>query len=174
MVLLVVDAQKLITTDKLYRFEDFVSNVEALIRTARENDIEVIFIRHDDGEGKPLTKGTEGFEIYERFRPLDGEKIVDKTVNSPFRDTGLLQYLDSNDEDTLIVAGLQTDYCIDATVKCGFEYGFEIIVPAFANSTFDNAFMSAAESYRYYNEFMWKNRYARCISIDETLELMKK
>ncbi len=174
MVLMVVDAQKLITTDKLYRFDEFVINVETLIRTARENDIEVIFVRHDDGEGKPLTKGTGGFEIYERFRPLEGEKIIDKTVNSPFRDTGLLHYLDSYDEEALIVAGLQTDYCIDATVKCGFEYGFEIIVPAFCNSTFDNEFMSAEATYRYYNEFMWKNRYAKCISLEETLELMRK
>ncbi|MGO0807248.1 cysteine hydrolase, partial [Clostridioides difficile] len=22
------------------------------------------------------------------------------------------------------MAGLQTDYCIDATIKCGFEHGF--------------------------------------------------
>lgn len=174
MVLLVVDAQRLITTDKLYRFEEFVSNVETLIRTARENDIEVIFVRHDDGEGKPLTKGTDGFEIYDRFRPLDGEKIVDKTVNSPFIETGLLNYLDSVDVETLIVTGLQTDYCIDATVKCGFEHGFEVIVPAFANSTFDNEFMSAEDTYRYYNEFMWNGRYARCLSMEETLSLMRK
>ncbi len=174
MILLVVDAQKLITTDKLYRFDEFAINVETLIRTARKNDIEVIFIRHDDGEGKPLSKGTEGFEIYERFLPLDGEKIIDKTVNSPFRETELLHYLDSCDEETLIVTGLQTDYCIDATVKCGFEHGFEIIVPAYANSTFDNEFMSAEDTYRYYNEFMWNRRYARCISMEETLKLMRK
>ena len=35
----------------------------------------------------------------------------------------------------MIVVGLQTEYCIDAAVKCGFEHGFEIIVPKESNST---------------------------------------
>lgn len=174
MVLLIVDTQKLITNEKLYRFEALVTNIRTLIHTARQNDIEVIYIRHDDGIGKPLTKGTDGFEIYKAFAPTEGERIFDKTVNSPFYDTGLLEYLKSKGETELIVAGLQTDYCIDATVKCGLEHGFKLYVPAYANSTFDNAFMTAEETYRYYNEFMWNGRYAECVSMEEILQKMEK
>lgn len=173
MVLLIVDTQKLITNEKLYRFEALVANIRTLIHTARQNNIEVIYIRHDDGEDKPLTKGTDDFEICEAFAPNEGEMIFDKTVNSPFRDTGLLEYLKSKGETELIVAGLQTDYCMDATVKCGFEYGFKVYVPAYTNSTFDNAFMTAEETYRYYNEFMWNGRYAECISMEKMLGIMK-
>lgn len=174
MVLLIVDAQKLIMNEKLYRFEKLVTNIRTLIHTARKNNIEVIYIRHDDGEGKPLTKGMDCFEIYEAFAPNEGEKIFDKTVNSPFRDTGLLEYLKSKGETELIVAGLQTDYCIDATVKCGFEHGFKVYVPTYTNSTFDNAFMTAEETYRYYNEFMWNGRYAECVSMEEMVKRMEK
>lgn len=173
MVLLVVDAQKLITNKELYNFDLFVSNVKELIKTARENSIEVIYVRHDDGIGQELTKGMDGFEIYEEFEPGKDEKIFDKTVNSPFRDTGLLEYLTGKQVKQIIVAGLQTDYCIDATVKCGFEHGFDVIVPEGTNSTFDNQYMSAKETYDYYNRFMWKGRYANCISMEEALELMK-
>lgn len=63
----------------------------------------------------------------------------------------------------MVVVGLQTDYCIDATIKCGCEHVFKMLVPENANSTFDNAFMSAETSYKYYNEFIWKDRYAKCI-----------
>ena len=172
MVLLIVDTQKLITNERLYKFEELITNIRTLLHTARQNNIEVIYIRHDDGEGEPLTKGTDGFEIYEVFTPAKGEKVFDKNVNSPFRDTGLLEYLKSKSEAELIVAGLQTDYCIDATVKCGFEHGFRIYVPAHANSTFDNAFMTAEETYQYYNEFMWNGRYAECVSMEEMLKMM--
>ena len=172
MVLLVVDAQKAITNNKLYHYDLFVSNVKALIERARQNHIEVIYIRHDDGVGHELTKGNDGFEIYEEFEPMNNEKIFDKTVNSPFKESGLLEYLDSKGERQLIIAGLQTDYCIDATVKCGFEHGFKIIVPENANTTVDNQFMSAEASYEYYNTFIWKNRYAKCLSIDEVLDMM--
>ncbi|WP_298770094.1 cysteine hydrolase family protein [uncultured Fibrobacter sp.] len=174
MVLLIVDTQKLIMNERLYRFEELAANIRTLIHTARQNGIEVIYIRHDDGEDKPLTKGKDGFEICEAFAPDEGEMIFDKTVNSPFRDTGLLEYLKSKDETELIVAGLQTDYCMDATVKCGFEHGFKVYVPAYTNSTFDNAFMTAEETYRYYNVFMWNGRYAECISMKVMLQKMEK
>lgn len=174
MTLLVVDTQKLITNEKLYEFEAFVLNVKSLIAHARENGIEVIYVRHDDGEDQELTKGTEGFEIYEEFKPTDGEKIFDKNVNSSFRDTGLLEYLRNKGEKNIIIVGLQTDYCIDATVKCGFEHGFHMIVPAYANTTVDNQFMTGEESYRYHNQFIWKGRYAECISLEETICKIKE
>ena len=48
MVLLIVDTQKLITNTSLYSFTMFVSNVKKLIKEARENKVEVIYIRHDN------------------------------------------------------------------------------------------------------------------------------
>lgn len=173
MVLLVVDTQKLITNEKLYKFDTFVSNVKTLIDNARKNNIEVIYVRHDDGKGCELTKGTEGYEIYEEFEPLNNEKIFDKTVNSAFKGTGLLEYLKDKCENEIIIAGLQTDYCIDATIKCGFEHGFNIIAPAYCNTTVDNSFMSGENSYRYYNEMMWNGRYAKCMHIKDVIEIMK-
>ena len=172
MILLVVDTQKLITNDRLYHFDLFKRNVKTLIKHARDKRIEVIYVRHDDGEGNELTKGTDGFEIYEEFKPADGEVVFDKSVNSCFKGTGLLEYLKDKGEQVIIVVGLQTDYCIDATIKCGFEHGFRMIVPAYANTTFDNEFMSAENTYKYYNDFMWKRRYAECITFEEALEMM--
>ncbi|QHQ61994.1 isochorismatase family protein [Anaerocolumna sedimenticola] len=173
MVLLVVDTQKLITNEGLYEYDMFVSNVKEIILEARANNIEVIYVRHDDGIGNELTKGNDGFEIYEDFQPINDEKIFDKKVNSAFKGTGLLEYLIDNGEKDIIIVGLQTDYCIDATIKCGFEHGFNMIVPAYANTTVNNKFMSSEQSYQYYNEFMWNGRYAECISLDETISRMK-
>ena len=172
MVLLVVDTQKLITNDKLYEFDTFILNVKKLLKNARENKVEVIYVRHDDGEGNELTAGADGFEIFEGFKPMDSEKIFDKIFNSAFKETGLLEYLMDKGESEIIIVGLQTDYCIDATIKCGFEHGFNIIVPSYSNTTVNNKFMSAEESYKYYNEFMWNKRYAECISVDETIKRM--
>lgn len=174
MVLLVVDTQKLITIEKLYKFKEFKTNVKKLISTARENGIEVIYVRHDDGAGNELAKGSKGYEIYDEFQPAYKELIFDKTVNSSFKDTGLLEYLKQKEETEIIIVGLQTDYCIDATIKAGFEHGFKMIVPAYANSTFDNQYMSAEQIYNYYNKFMWNKRYAECVSMKDTIERMRR
>lgn len=172
MVLLVVDTQKAIINEKLYESDLFEKRVNELINKARSNGIEVIFVRHDDGIGCELSKGNEGFEIYEDFKPENNELIFDKTVNSSFKNTGLLEYLKEKNEDTVIIVGLQTDYCIDATIKAGFEHGFKMIVPENTNTTFDNQYMTAEETYKYYNEFIWNKRYAECVSFEKTIEMM--
>ena len=172
-VLMVVDVQNRLINEHPYNEKKVVGNIKKLIEAARNNEKEVIYVRHDDGVENELTKGKNGFEIYEKFKPCNGEKIFDKKVNSAFKETGLLEYLTNNGEKDIIIAGLQTDYCIDATIKCGFEHGFNIIVPAYSNTTVDNFFMSAEQSYKYYNEFIWNERYAKCISLEETLRKMK-
>ncbi|MCV66588.1 cysteine hydrolase [Listeria monocytogenes] len=173
MILLVVDTQKLIMTNNLYNFDSLVPNIERLITNARKNKIEIIYVRHDDGPNTELTNGKEGFDIYEKFQPTKDERIFDKTVNSAFKGTGLLAYLKEKGTKKIVVAGLQTDFCIDATVKCGFEHDFQMIVPAHANSTEENHFMPGENSYKYYNEWMWPDRYATCISIEETINEME-
>lgn len=169
MVLLVVDAQDMIVINELFQYETFVNNMKQLIRLARTKGIEIIYVRHDDGF--ELTKGIKGFEIFEQFAPMNEEKIFDKHVNSAFKDTGLLEYLHSKNENTIMITGLQTDYCIDATIKCGFEHGFEIVVPAYCNTTVDNEYMTAEQSYKYYNENMWNSRYSRCVSFNQACDL---
>lgn len=174
MTLLVIDTQTLITNRSLYEFDLFVSNMKKLIDAARANHVEVIYIRHDDGVGCELTKGADGYEIYDEFQPRDHERIFDKTVNSAFKNTGLLEYLREKGETNLIITGIQTDYCVDASVKCAFEHGFHVFVPSYANTTVDNEFMTGKSSYRYYNEFMWNGRYAECISVSDTVKKMEQ
>ena len=170
MVLLVVDTQDMIMTEYLYAFSTFVQNVTTLISTARDKNTEVIYIRHDDGI--ELTAGAEGFEIFKQFAPRDGEKIFDKNFNSAFRKTGLLEYLSEKQESQVMVVGLQTEYCIDATVKCGFEHGFKMIVPAYCNTTCKNEYMSGEKTYEYYNQKIWNKRYAECVTFEEALAML--
>ena len=174
MVLLVVDTQKGITDGRLYKFDEFKDNVKYLIAEARRDNVEVIYVRHDDGPGSGFSVGDEDFEIYDEFAPEAGELIFDKSVNSSFHSsTGLLQYLEMKQVKKVMVVGLQTDFCIDATIKSGFEQGFEMIVPEFANSTRNNEIMDAETAYHFYNDFMWPGRYATCVSMDEAFKLLK-
>ena len=56
MVLLVVDTQKLLVNSKLYIFENFVTNISELIDTSRKNNIEVLYVIHDDGVESDFNK----------------------------------------------------------------------------------------------------------------------
>ena len=148
MVLLVVDTQKGIVDERLYAFEKFVSNIRKLIRTAREQGIEVVYVQHDDGPGTGFSIGDDEFEVYSGFAPLLTEKRFVKTVCSAFKkESGLLEYLTEKGEKDVMVCGIMTDFCINATVEAGFEHGLHMIVPAYANSTKDNEYMTGELEY---------------------------
>jgi len=63
---------------------------------------------------------------------------------------------------------------MDATIKSAFEMGLKVIIPEGTNTTFDNPYMGKEKTYKYYNEFMWPGRFAECISVEETIQKMKK
>ena len=167
MVLLVIDVQNGITDNRLYNFEGFISNLKQLISQARENGIEVIYVQHDDGPGTGFSVGDVDFEIYDAIAPKAGEKIFYKTVNSSFGNKDLCKYLEDKKEDTVLISGLMTNFCIDATVKSAFDRGYKVIIPKECNSTSDNDYMDAETTYKYYNEMMWPERFAKCTDISE-------
>lgn len=175
MILLVVDTQKGITDDRLHCFDLLEKNIKTLIEEARKNGVEVVYVRHDDGAGSGFSYGDDDFEIYEGFAPAPGEKIFDKKVNNAFNsDTGLDDYLMTKGVEKVIVTGLQTDFCIDATIKGGFDLGFKMTVPAYCNSTRSNPYADAQTMYKFYNEFMWPGRYADCVTVEDAVSMIRE
>jgi nicotinamidase-related amidase len=171
--LIVIDIQKGITDERLYDFAGFIKNVTSIIDAAREKNIEVIFVQHDDGPGTGFSVGDMDFEIADQVAPRENEKIFIKTINSCFGNTDLADYLNKSGEKELIIVGLQTNFCIDASVKSAFERGYRVIIPEGTNSTFDNDYMDREATYKYYNEMMWPERFASCITVDEAIKLME-
>ena len=172
MKLIVIDVQKGITDERLYDFDGFIRNVTNIIDAARKNNVEVIYVQHDDGPGTGFSFGDKDFEIADQVAPREIEKIFIKTINSCFGNNDLADYLSGSGEKDLMIVGLQTNFCIDATVKSAFERGFNVIVPQGTNSTFDNDYMDGETTYRYYNEMMWPKRFASCISVDEAIKMI--
>ena len=72
-----------------------------------------------------------------------------------------------------MIIGLQTNYCIDATVKSAFERGFTVIIPEGANSTFDNGYMTGETTYRYYNEDVWEELVS-AVTLEEAIAMLEK
>ncbi|MBR6443136.1 MAG: cysteine hydrolase [Clostridia bacterium] len=174
MILLVVDIQKGITDSRLYAFDTFIDRTARLIGAARKNGVEVIYVQHDDGPGTGFSVGDRDFEIADQVKPEPGEKVFIKTINSCFGNKDFTEYMETQADKRLMVIGLQTNYCIDATVKSAFERGYQVIIPEGTNSTFDNAYMTGETTYRYYNEHMWPGRFADCVTFDEAMAMIAK
>ena len=68
---------------------------------------------------------TEGVKIHPNVSPADGEKIVKKHFPNSFRDTALLEHLRSAGIQELVIAGMMTHMCIDATTRAASDLGFK-------------------------------------------------
>lgn len=172
VVLLIVDVQNSLIKDHPYNEKRVIENIKKLISAARDNKKEVLYVRHDDGKGTELEQGTDGWQIYDGIAPDNGERIIDKQYNSAFHKTRLREYLESKRIDTIILIGLQTEYCIDATCKSAFDYGYKIIIPEETNTTFDNEYLSGDKLYKFYNYKIWNKRFANVIPVLDAVKIL--
>lgn len=101
---------------------------------------------------------------------MDNEKVFDKQYNSAFKETGLKEYLEHKDIQNIILVGMQTEHCIDATCKFAFEYGYQVIIPEDTTTTYDNLVLSGKALSDYYTQHIWNHRYAKVVSIEQLNE----
>ena len=173
MILLVIDMQKGLVDEDLYAFDTFIDRTVRLVDTARKNSIEVIFVQHDAGLDSGMSIGDENFEIIDQIAPKEGEKVFIKTINSCFGNNEFKEYVENLDDKRLMIVGLQTNYCIDCTVKSAFERGFEVIIPEGTNSTFDNDYMTGETTVRYYNEDVWEEL-VEAVTFEEAVAMLEE
>ena len=80
---------------------------------------------------------TPGVEFHRFVAPRDGEAVVRKSFPNSFRGTALQDVLDRLDVKRLVLAGMMTHMCLDATVRQAFDLGYECVVAADACATRD-------------------------------------
>jgi nicotinamidase-related amidase len=67
---------------------------------------------------------TEGVKIHAHVTPAGAETVIQKHFPNSFRDTGLLEHLRNAEIQDLVIAGMMTHMCIDATTRAAADLGF--------------------------------------------------
>ncbi len=125
---------------------NFEENTSKLIAKGRMKGWKLFFIRHDSlNPRSPLRKDYAGNDFMEIARPIEGDEILSKTVNSAFIGTRLEEKLRSEDIQKLVIAGLTTDHCVSTTVRMAANLGFEVRLVVDAIATFDRADMNGTQ-----------------------------
>ncbi len=138
-VLLVVDAQvnQFDARWGVYDGQRIKQNLAELVERAHASATPVIFVRHDGGEGNEDGYGKPMWELEPGLGLMEGDIIVDKTHFDAFEETPLKQHLNELGAEVLIIAGMQTDYCIGATSRRAAQEGYGVILVGDAHSTQD-------------------------------------
>ena len=131
-----------------------------LAEQAREAGVPVIFVRHD---AEPAIDGP----VHPALGPFDGDWVVTKLTPDSFHGTTLKMKLDELGITALVIAGFQTELCIDTTVRRAWSLGYEVTLVADAHSTFDFADMplTAEQTIAHHNAIL--GDFAEIITMDE-------
>lgn len=84
-----------------------------------------------------FVKGSEGSDIHDSVAHFEGEPIVYKHYPNSFRETNLLEMLKSWGIERVVITGMMTHMCVDATARAAADFGFQVIVAEDACATRD-------------------------------------
>jgi nicotinamidase-related amidase len=138
----------------LHRPDALLVTIRVLQERARAAGIPVLHVQHDSGPGGPLARGSSGFAIHAEVAPRPGEEVVVKDRCDAFLGTGLDARLHALGIGRLVIAGMQTEFCVDTTTRAAFAHGFQVVLAADAHSTFDSSVLKAADIVAHHNQVL--------------------
>lgn len=134
--------------------EPLVATCRQLLDAARRRGDPVIWVQHAEGPGTPMDRDGPGFAIDPRLAPLPSEPRVVKTEPNAFAGTQLHALLREQQVDALLIAGLQSEVCVQATALAARALGLATTVVRDGHHTWPRAGHSATELRKRANEAM--------------------
>ncbi len=108
----------------------------------RQTQQPVVFVQHIATQvgAAFFQPGTPGVEVHPSIQPRESETVIQKHFPNSFRETHLLEHLHGSQVARLLVCGMMTHMCVDATVRAANDLGFECLIAGDACATRDLQF----------------------------------
>ncbi|EJM92300.1 nicotinamidase-like amidase [Pseudomonas sp. GM74] len=144
--LLIIDVQQALCSGEYECFEigRVINTINDLSARARKTGVPVVLIQHEES-GSPLAHGAAGWQLAEGLETSPKDHRVRKTTGDSFYQTNLQKLLPKEDFECLVICGLQTDYCVNATVRQALKLGYDVVLAGDAHSTVDNGNLTAED-----------------------------
>ncbi|MCX5010792.1 cysteine hydrolase [Streptomyces sp. NBC_00555] len=117
-------------------------NIAALMDAWKASGRPVVLVQHASRvAGSVLAPDQPGYAFKELVEQRRYESLlVTKTVNSSFYGTpDLADWLTARGIGQVVVAGIQTNMCVETTARMAGNLGYDVLVPLDATHTFDLA-----------------------------------
>ena len=167
--LVIIDVQKgmfAIPGFRLHDGEGTVARIAALLARARASDAPIFFVQHDGGPDHPFHAGKPGFAFHDKLTPRPGDDVTVKHRGSAFNGTDFDSKLRAAAIDTLVICGMQSEYCVDSAVRGAVERGYRVVLVADGHTTRDSAILSAKDIVAHENETLGGS-YAEIVRAEE-------
>ena len=119
--------------------EDAAKKAYELLQCFREHNGHHVHVQHIslDPDATFFIKGDSGSDIHDAVAHFEGEPIIYKHKPNAFLNTDLLDLLKSWEIERLVISGMMTHMCVDATTRAASDLGFQVLVAEDACATRD-------------------------------------
>ena len=137
--LLVVDLQQGLFNRPapLYRAEELVGNVQTLVQAFKARTLPIVYIQHENK--KFLQKDSENWQIHPNLSPAEEDERIYKSHGNAFKQTDLHAKLEKIGAESLVVCGLTTHGCVNATCLGALSLGYRVILVSDTHSSYHKA-----------------------------------
>ena len=150
--LLVIDVQNALCNGQwaAYDVDNVVQRINTLSGMARVAGVPVIFVQHEE-EHETMRFDSQGWQLYEKLDVQPQDLRVRKKACDSFFKTNLRELLTASGVGKIIVTGMQSEFCVDSTVRGALANGFEVVLVSDGHTTLDNGVLSAAQITAHHN-----------------------
>ncbi|HOG46426.1 MAG TPA: cysteine hydrolase family protein [Anaerolineae bacterium] len=136
IALLVIDMQRALfaKATPIYRAEQLLANIGALVARARAGGAPVFYVQHADK--RDLAEGSDGWQLHPALQPLPGDGRIVKRHGSAFEVTTLAEELQVRGVTRVVVAGLVTHGCVKAACQGALSLGYGVTLVADGHSSY--------------------------------------
>jgi nicotinamidase-related amidase len=152
VALLVIDVQQGLCEGeyKAFQIEQVIARINALADRARGENAPVIFIQHESKVGL-LRHGSDAWQLAAGLVVKPQDVVLPKTTPDSFLRTDLARFLAERGVESLVVCGLQSEFCVDTTTRRALALGYPVVLVVDGHSTLDGEYLSAAQIIQHHN-----------------------
>lgn len=125
--------------------DEILKKLQTLLALARASNTLVVFVQNNGRPGEIDEARTEGWLLHPDLPIKDGDLIVQKTELDAFSKTDFHARLQKLGIRKLIVAGMQSEYCVAANCKKAHELGYDVVLVMDAHTTYATSEQSAMD-----------------------------
>lgn len=126
--------------------EPLLARLSSLVQRARAAHLPIILVRNCGQPGDPDQQSSPGWELHPSLRPKEGDVVLDKTTQDTFASTALGDLLKARGIGHLIIAGLQSEYCVRETTLGALARHLTVTLVSDGHSTYDGTKSTALQT----------------------------
>jgi nicotinamidase-related amidase len=170
--LLIIDVQRALCTgdERVFGIDAVIDRINSLSCRARTAGAPVVLVQHEEATGA-FRSGSEGWELAGNLVTAPDDLRVSKTTPNSFHRTELQQLLQGLGVERVVICGLQTEYCVDTTLRHALALGYRVVLASDAHSTVDGVLMAAQVIAHHNHTFRNMNSFGPVIEVKPTAEV---